>query len=307
MREIQSIALIGAGAIGALYASLFQTQGVGITIIASGERAERLRKNGFRVNETDYRPQVVDPSSPQASPHGLVLVAVKYHQLDEAIRLIKPFVGDDTIILSLLNGIDSEERIAKVYGIERLLYSYVVGTDAVREGNAVVYHNTGKIVFGERDGNTASDKVQSVKKAFDRGHIPCEVPTDMMRSMWWKFMVNVGVNQASALLGAPYGVFTRIEEAKAIMEAAMREVIAVSQKLTIGLNEKDLAAWYPVLGRLSPEGKTSMLQDMEAGRKTEVEMFAGTMVRLGRGLGVPVPVNELLFDAIRAREKMLGL
>ncbi|HOV39091.1 MAG TPA: ketopantoate reductase C-terminal domain-containing protein, partial [Spirochaetales bacterium] len=97
------------------------------------------------------------------------------------------------------------------------------------------------------------------------------------------------------------------EEAKAIMEAAMREVIAVSQKLGIGLGESDIDAWYPVLSKLSPSGKTSMLQDMEAGRKTEVEMFAGALIRLGKEAGCTVPVNEMLYNAIRAQERMKGI
>lgn len=307
MHEIHSIALIGAGAIGALYTSILESNGIRVTLIAEGERAARLEREGFIVNGKTYRPAVRRPDSSDALPHDLVIVAVKYHQLDNAIRLIRPFVGKDTIILSLLNGIDSEERIGNVYGLHRILYSYVVGTDAFREGNAITYHNAGTIVFGEKSNKELSESVRAVRDLFERGGISYEIPADMMRSMWWKFMVNVGINQASAILRAPYGVFLEIEEAKAIMEAAMREVIAVSQELGIGLDESDIDAWYPVLSKLSPSGKTSMLQDMEAGRKTEVEMFAGALIRLGKEAGCTVPVNEMLYNAIRAQERMRGI
>jgi len=307
MHEIRSIALIGAGAIGALYTSLLESNGIPVTLIADGERASRLEHEGFSVNGKNYHPLVRRPDSPDARPHDLVIVAVKYHQLDSAIQLIRPFVGSDTIILSLLNGIDSEEKIGNVYGLHRILYSYVVGTDAFREGNAITYHNAGTIVFGERTNKELSESVQAVQDLFERGGISYEIPADMMRSMWWKFMVNVGVNQASAILRAPYGVFLEIEEAKAIMEAAMRKVIAVSTKLGIGLDESDIDAWYPVLSKLSPSGKTSMLQDMEAGRKTEVEMFSGALIRLAQDVGCAVPVNEMLYNAIRAQERMKGI
>jgi 2-dehydropantoate 2-reductase len=86
------------------------------------------------------------------------------------------------------------------------------------------------------------------------------------------------------------------------MEASMREVIALAQKLAIDLSDQDIEKWYVVLASLSPTGKTSMLQDVEAGRKTEVEMLAGKITELGRKHGVPTPVNEHLFDTIKKIE-----
>jgi 2-dehydropantoate 2-reductase len=124
----------------------------------------------------------------------------------------------------------------------------------------------------------------------------------MVRTLWWKFMINVGINQASAALRAPYSVFQNAQEARELMESAMREVMALANKASVHLSETDLATWYTILARLNPQGKTSMLQDVEAGRKTEVEMFAGKVIELGRHYHLPTPVNERLFDLIKKIE-----
>jgi 2-dehydropantoate 2-reductase len=119
-------------------------------------------------------------------------------------------------------------------------------------------------------------------------------------------MINVGVNQVSAALRARYGVFQAPGEARELMESAMREVVLLASKLHISLTEADVTEWYAVLRGLNPDGLTSMLQDVEAGRKTEVEMFAGKVIDLGRRLGVATPVNERLFDMIRKIESSFG-
>jgi 2-dehydropantoate 2-reductase len=115
-------------------------------------------------------------------------------------------------------------------------------------------------------------------------------------------MINVGINQASAVLRAPYGVFQTSKEARELMESAMREVIALAGKVHVSLSEQDMADFDPFLAVLSPQGKTSMLQDVEAGRKTEVEMLAGKIIEMGRCVGVPTPINQMLFDQIKKIE-----
>ena len=116
-------------------------------------------------------------------------------------------------------------------------------------------------------------------------------------------MVNVGMNQASAVMRAPYGVFQSSPDAQALMESLMREVIVLAEAAGVNLEEQDLKNWYAFLNSLSPLGKTSMLQDIEAGRKTEVDIFAGKVVELGKTLAVPTPVNQALLQTIRILEQ----
>jgi len=204
-----------------------------------------------------------------------------------------------------MNGIDSEKQIGAVYGVEKVLFAVAVGIDAVREGGHVTYSRNGKLYFGEAENRVTTERVKALQALFDRAGILHETPDDMIRALWWKFMINVGINQASAVLRAPYGVFHRFREARDLMEAAMREVIRLAKAAKISLSEQDIQEFYSFLTKLSPDGKTSMLQDVEAKRKTEVEIFAGRVIELGEQYGVPTPVNETLYRILRITEQYL--
>jgi 2-dehydropantoate 2-reductase len=303
MKEINNVAILGAGAMGAFYASkFFRAFPSSTVLVARGSRYDKLKGEGLVVNGKPYSIPVVHPDE-TAPPADLVIVALKNHHLPEAGRDLKNIVDDRTTIISIMNGLDSEEYLGSIYGADKLLYSVAVGTDAVREGNSVKYTNEGKVCFGEAENSQPSERVLRVKEALNRTDIPCEIPLDMMRVLWWKFMINVGVNQASAVLRAPYGVFLSSPDAKELMDTLMLEVIMLAQRVGVDLKEKDLDDWYRVLRSLSPAGKTSMLQDIEAGRKTEVEVFAGKVVELGKTHNIPTPVNQTLLNIIHVLEQ----
>lgn len=302
MRDIQNVYIIGLGAIGGAYGSrIMENCPETLKVLVGGSRFENYTKNGVSVNGKEIRFKYVKPGSTEEKA-DLIMIAVKNHHLEQTIRDIGPLVGPDTIILSLLNGITSEEMIGGVFGMDKMLYSFCVATDAVREGTNISFSNIGKLVFGDRDNSAASDKVKAVKAYFDRVKLPYTVPQDILRELWWKFMLNVGVNQISAILRAPYGRFAREGYARDLMTDASREVINIAQKAGVHLTEEDIQEYIRIISTLSPEGKTSMLQDVEAGRKTEVEIFSGTVCDLGKKYGIPTPMNDLLFRLIRAIE-----
>jgi 2-dehydropantoate 2-reductase len=310
MKTIQNVFISGLGAIGSAYASkLYEADPSCVTVIADQERIERYCQNGINVNGKAYPFRFCQPEAEKnlANQADLILIAVKQHHLAQSIQDIHNFVGAKTIILSLLNGITSEEIIGKEYGDDKLLFSFVVGTDAVRQGTSTRFSNMGKIVFGEKTNTTHSTKVCAVKEFFDRVKVPYSIPEDIMRELWWKFMMNVGINQTSAILKAPYGVFQKIGEARELMEMASREVIQLSKKLAINLIEDDIQRYIKIINSIAPDGKTSMLQDIEAGRKTEVEIFAGTVIELGQKYGVETPVNQVLLKMIRTLEQTYPL
>ena len=303
MGEIKDIAILGAGAMGAYFATQFSdTPGFSTALVAGGERYERLCREGLVVNGLDYHIPVRHPEA-GGPPADLILVAVKHHHLPEAVHDLKTVVGEGTTLLSVMNGLDSEETIGAVYGREKVLYGMSVGIDTVREGNRVSYTTPGLHYFGEATNTPPSERVRRVQAAFARAGIRYETPADMKRMLWWKFMINASVNPPSAVMRAPYGVFQSSPEAQALMETLMGEVIALARVEGIDLTERDVADWYPVMQTLSPEGKTSMLQDVEAGRKTEIEMFAGKVVELGEKHGIPTPVNETMLRLIRILER----
>jgi len=201
-----------------------------------------------------------------------------------------------------MNGLASEEEIATGCSNSQTLYCVAVGIDAVRDKGQVTVTNAGRLIFGRAHNEGEDPLVGKVQNALDDADLPWETPTDMLRMLWWKFMVNVGINQASAILRAPYGVFQQSASARAVVDTLMQEVITLAQAKGINLTEEDLLAWPPVLNSLSPIGKTSMLQDVEAGRRTEVDMFAGEVVRLGEKYGIPVPANQMMLNLLHALE-----
>ena len=303
MEEIKKVAILGAGAMGAYFASrFFDTAGFSTVLIAKGNRLDKLKSKGLVVNGKFYAIPVIHPDE-ATSPVDLIIVALKHHHLEEAVQGLEKLVGDSTTIISIMNGLESEEYIGSIYGMDKMLYAVSVAIDALRQGNQITYTKPGKHYFGEAINAHLSQRVLRVQEAFDRAGIVYETPEDMIRMMWWKFMVNVGVNQASAVMRAPFGVFQKSPEAQGLMEALMKEVTALTDVMDVNLTNRDIEEWYPFLNVLSPQGKTSMLQDIEAGRKTEVEMFGEKVVELGKAHGVPTPVNQTVLQIIRVLEQ----
>jgi len=271
-------------------------------LIAAGRYYDRLSREGLVVNGKQYRPAVVHPDDPGPAA-DLIVVALKHHQLEEGTRGLTGRIAGDTTIISVMNGLESEQIIGSLYGIDRMLYTISVGIDAVREGNRITYTKPGILYFGELNNTEPTRKVLRVREAFAEADIPCQVPEDMQRMLWWKLMINAGINQASAVLRAPYGVFHVSQDARNLMEALMREVIELAGVVGIDLVEEDLQKWYGFLMQLSPEGKSSMLQDVEASRKTEVEIFSAKICELGRKHGVATPVNRTVLQIINVMER----
>lgn len=303
MERIRRVAVLGAGAMGGFLASRFcDAPNFSTELIAAGRYYDRLSREGLVVNGKQYRPAVVHPDDPGPAA-DLIVVALKHHQLEEGTRGLTGRIAGDTTIISVMNGLESEQIIGSLYGIDRMLYTISVGIDAVREGNRITYTKPGILYFGELNNTEPTRKVLRVREAFAEADIPCQVPEDMQRMLWWKLMINAGINQASAVLRAPYGVFHVSQDARNLMEALMREVIELAGVVGIDLVEEDLQKWYGFLMQLSPEGKSSMLQDVEAGRKTEVEIFSAKICELGRKHGVATPVNRTVLQIINVMER----
>lgn len=298
--EIKTVAIIGLGALGTMFGHHLSQRmpKKDLRVIADKDRIARYKTQGIYSNGELCDFHYVTPEQ-KSNPADLIIFFVKYQGLEEAIQEVRNQVGADTIILSALNGITSESIIGGAYGIDRVLYCVAQGMDAVKVGNQLTYHHMGMLCFGDREPGIISPKAQAVADFFDSTGFPYEVETDMYKRLWGKFMLNVGVNQTVAVHGENYGDIQKEGHARDIMITAMREVIALSEREGIDLTEDDLTYWLHVLSTLSPEGKPSMRQDVEAGRPTEVELFAGTVLELGKKYGMATPVNQELYERIR--------
>jgi 2-dehydropantoate 2-reductase len=297
------VSLIGLGAIGAAYGSRLQAHlGKNFSVVVNEERKKRYKESGIHIlgKEIDFHYETPDATS---APRDLVIFAVKNAELKQAIKEIKPHIGPDTIILSLLNGVSSEDVIYQETGNKHILPSMCVGIDAVREDRDIEFTSLGRITFGTMEEALQGD-VEAVKALFSAASVPYDIPYNILHAIWAKFMFNVGINQVSAVLRAPYRYFQEIPSIHEWMEEAMQEVLRISQKNGVNLTQADIDMYRPILHSLSPDGKTSMLQDIESGRKTEVEYFAGEVVALGEKYAVPTPINRQLFQLITMMEEM---
>ena len=309
MKHITDVALIGLGAVGAAYLTSVADNfpECRVRVIAAGERAARLRAGGIVYNGRRYMFDVAEPQD--GTPAGLLFVSVKNGQLSEAAGQAAAFVGPDTVIISPLNGVTSERKLAERFGAENVVYSYAIKLDATRRGAETVCGNEGWIVFGDErnESGRLSENVLAVEEFFKRSHIEYEIPEDMIKSLWKKFMMNCGLNQTSAVLGFSYGLMQRSQEARSLMRSAMEEAAAAARAAAgVELGEAEIGEIFRT-DMLSPNGKTSMLQDIDARRATEVDAFAETVVAIAREHGFAAPVNELYLRLIRAREESFQL
>jgi len=303
MNEIKKVSIIGLGALGILFGNHLAKKipKENLRIIADKNRIERYKKEGVFSNGEPCDFHYVTPDE-LCEPADLLLFTVKYNGLADAIQAVKNHVGEQTIILSALNGITSEEIIGQAYGKENVLSCVAQGMDAVKVGNQLTYANMGMLCIGDHQPGKPSEKVKRVARFFDAVDFPYLIDENMFKRQWGKFMLNVGVNQTVAVFRSNYGKIQREGEAREMMIAAMREVIALSAKVGANLTEDDLNYWLDVLSTLSPEGKPSMAQDVEAKRYSEVELFSGTVIKLGEKYGIPTPVNQELYNRIKKIE-----
>lgn len=309
-KAITDVALIGLGAVGAAYLTSVADNfpECRIRVIAAGERAARLRAGGIIYNGRRYMFDVAEPQD--GTPAGLLFVSVKNGQLSEAVGQAAAFVGPDTVIISPLNGVTSERKLAERFGAENVVYSYAIKLDATRRGAETVCGNEGWIVFGDErnEPGRLSENVLAVEEFFKRSHIEYEIPEDMIKSLWKKFMMNCGLNQTSSVLGFSYGLMQRSKEARSLMRSAMEEAAAAARAAAgVELGEAEIDEIFRTMDMLSPDGKTSMLQDVDARRVTEVDAFAETVAAIAREHGFAAPVNELYLRLIRAREESFRL
>ncbi|KNZ42327.1 ketopantoate reductase family protein [Acetobacterium bakii] len=298
---IKDVSIIGLGALGILFGhQISQKIGFDFSVIADQSRIEKYQSQGVFCNGEvcDFNYQ----SSEDGSIADLIIFAVKIDGLEAAIEAVKNHVGPETIFMSLLNGITSETIIGEAFGEVNLVWSVAQGMDTVKEGNQLFYTNPGIICFGNRNGDEPSEKVDRVREFFDRVGIAYEIDNRMDRKIWAKFMLNVGINQVVSVFGENFGSVQLPGKPRELMIAAMNEVIPVARKEGVELTQADITYWLRVVDGLSPEGKPSMRQDVEARRPTEVELFSGTVNRLGEKHGLETPVNEFLYDKIKTLE-----
>ena len=289
---MKKILICGLGAVGLTYAVKFKSSSE-LKILVDEERYKRYTQNKPVFNGVEQMFDYILPSDKSFQPN-LIIIAVKAQGLESAIENIKNFIHKDVIIISLLNGISSEEKIQEIYPNAKVLKSYFIGHSAVRNGNSVTQDGVGEIVV---------EKSSKLKEIFDEFKINYKMPDDIVYSMWLKYTMNLFSNQVSAILNMNFGELKRNSAFIDFAQKIIAEVRLVAEKKGVQNLENLEKDAFDFLQKMCDEGKTSMLQDVLAGRKTEVEIFAGEIIRLGKLHEIPTPCNQVLYDLIKIVEE----
>lgn len=299
---IQKTAIVGMGALGVLYADcIVQAKGKdAVSFVMDSERLQKYQGKPLYVNGRERLFRLQDSETAESA--DLVIVAVKYGGLSSALDTMQNCVGEHTIILSVMNGISSEQIIAKRFGMEHLIDTVAQGMDAMKFGNELHYSKMGELRIGIEAGQK-KENLDAAAVYLDAVQIPYVIEEDILHRLWGKFMLNVGVNQTCLAYETTYsGALDKGSEANRMMLAAMREVIALANAEGIGLTEADLEEYVRILGTLAPDGMPSMRQDGVAKRYSEVEMFAGTVLQMAEKHRLKAPANAFLYRRIKEME-----
>ena len=309
---IRSVHVIGLGALGLLFGDIIaenigSVEGGSIHFVMDPQRYQRHRQDRYTINKEEKTCPLL--SSEDAKRADLVIVAVKYNALESALDTMASSVDEHTIVLSVMNGITSEDIIARRYPRCRIIDCVAQGMDAMRFGTDLVYTKTGALHVGirKRDDERMQDALAQVEELFDRVSLPYIHEEDILYRMWFKFMLNVGINQSCMVYGVGYG--KALEDGTAACMAnisAMREVVVLSEKEGAKLTDEDVNKAVAVLRTLDPQATPSMGQDRLAKRLSEADMFAGTVIELGKKHGVLTPVNSYLYRRVHEIEAEYG-
>ena len=298
---IKSVAIVGMGALGLMYGEHIQKAAgaESVCFLLDSARMERYQDAEFSVNNEKIEFAMVDGA--KAEPVDLVIVATKYNGLRSAMEVMEKAVGENTVIISVLNGISSEKILAEKYSDNQIIPCVALGMDAMREGYVLNYCNKGRLCIGKVK-EEQSAALDALVTYFDEIRMPYSLESDIMHAMWGKFLLNVGINQTCMVYDTTYSGALTIDQAREDMFAAMREVITISQPEGVCLTEDDFNYYLGVLKTLNPDGFPSMRQDALAKRKSEVDMFAGTVLDIAKKYGISVPINEKYYKIVQDME-----
>ena len=297
--KIRTAAILGAGAIGCYFiAGLSERLGDNLWVIAEGERAARLSRDGLLINGVRYDVNV--KTAGESVGVDLLVIAVKYAALEGILPAVKEITTEQTIVLSPLNGVDSEDVIGAVIGEEHMLRS-IMKVSSQRRGNEITYNPASLgVFFGETDGKP-SERTDAVAELLEGTLTHYQVRANITEDIWYKYALNISRNLPQAIIGCGAGAYEDSEHMEYISARMRAEVVAVAAAKGIDISDETNPIGKPQ--KVAPTARFSTLQDIDAKRETEIEMFSGTLIRMGRELGVETPFNEFAYHAIRALEE----
>ena len=296
------IAVMGSGGVGGYFGGRLAMADHDVWFIARGEHLRAIRQRGLQVQSLngDF---TVQPAQATDDPRtvgvvDIVIVAVKTWQLSEAARQMIPLVGPTTIVLPLLNGVGAAGELVRALPPSEILGG-LCRIIAYVDTPGRILHTAIEpcVIFGALD-NNVTDRVESVKRAFDEAGVQAEIAPDIRAALWRKFMLISTWSGIGAVTRAPLGVWRSIQGTRALAEASMQETLALAGRLSVALARDSVAETMTFIDGLPPGGTASMQRDIEEGRPSELESLSGAVVRLGSEAGVATPIHGFFYHCL---------
>ncbi len=304
------IAVVGAGAIGSLFGGLLAKAGNEVTLIGRRSHMETITLRGLNI-EGRQRHIITNlqaisyAAEAEKRDFELVLLTVKAYDTGQAVSAAKRLIKEETVLLSLQNGLGVEESALTLIRRENLMRGVTCCAAILDKPGVVIHTGMGKTVVGELDGVT-TPRTQRVAEALRDAGLPTKVTSNIHGAVWMKTLVNAGINPFAALTGMRNGELLRFEGLKGLMVETVEEGHKVAEKLRVEL-EGDPASQMLSTAEATAGNMNSMLIDVERGQPTEIDFMNGAIWRLGERAGVPTPLNRLLTHLVKARaSKVLG-
>jgi 2-dehydropantoate 2-reductase len=302
------VVVYGTGGAGGYFGAQLALSGEQVIFIARGEHLKALRANGLRL-ETPKGDTVICPVEATDDPAtvtsvDVVLVGVKAWQVPDAAQALRPLVGRGTFVVPLQNGVEAASQLSTVLGADHVVgglcgtLSWVAGPGHIRSRSAGG-HNF--IKFGELD-NRRSERVERLQGAFARAAVSVEVPSNIVRALWDKFLMVTSFGGVGAITRAPIGVTRSVPETRQLLEKCLEEVVAVARARKIEMSTTAIADTMKLYDGVPPGGTTSLQRDIVDGKPSELEYWNGAVVRLGREAQVPTPTHAHIYNCLLPQE-----
>lgn len=302
--EITRVSIVGMGSLGLIFGSfLYDKLGSdNVEFIVDNKRSEIFDYGHRVVNGKSYNFNVISGEK-AVNKSQLIIFAVKSTNLENAIETARECVDGSTKIISLMNGISSEKILGQAFGMDKILFATAEGMDPIRSKHTLSYTNMGYVCIGiDSEDQNKRKRLNELIKLFDKTDFPYKLEKDVMHRLWSKFMLNVGVNQVVMMHEGTFDTIQKEGPERTMMIEAMREVIELAGEEGILIGEKDLEFYVGLVDSLNPNGMPSMRHDGLHRIKSEVEMFAGTVIEYGKKHNIHTPINQKIYDTIKLIE-----
>lgn len=296
------IAIMRAGGVGGYFGALLAKAGEDVTFIARGEHLKTMKQNGLQIRspEGDFKIEVKATNDPSdVGPMDLVLFCVKAYDTEEAALQAKPMIADDTTVISLQNGVEKEEILGRILGTEHIMGGLCMVSAFIEAPGVITHHARKMLTFGEMDGRQ-STRGKRILEVFKIAGINAIISPAIIKAEWEKFTFICAVSGLCCLTRLPIVTVLQFKEIKQLYIDSMKEVIQVARNRGVDLDQDELIERFLNIPKgASPDIKPSMLRDLENGKQIEVEPLHGAVVRFGRALEVPTPINEVIYACLK--------